>query len=106
GCHAVSTVANRRRPEEIRWLHSWRPARETNCGFSRFHHDATHVFRRDLSYADSGAAKPSQPGTERADDHSTIFRRHESVDHCWRDARYHAPGGNTSNSAALRRLFA
>ena len=38
--------------------------------------------------------------------HGAIFRRHKFVDYRRRHARYHAPGGDTFDSAALRRFLA
>ena len=34
-----------------------------------------------------------------------VFRRHQHADHGRRDAGYHAPDGNASADAALRRVF-
>src|SRR5262249_57042074 len=106
GRHTVSTDPNRGRPEKLRRLHSGCATGKTDCRFSRFYNDATNVRRCNFPDVDSGIAKSSEPGVERAHDHSAIFWRHKLVDHRGRHARYHATGGDSPDSAALRRILA
>ncbi len=90
--------------QEVRRLYSGCASRQTYRRLSRLHDVAPDFRRSDLPDDHSGAASAIGAGIAGPLHDGAVLRRHRRADHCGRGARHHAPGGNSSAAAALRRL--